>query len=244
MLIMQAHVLAESFTTTIHKKEQALVDLQVSSDKASKSELKFLKSQIRPHFIYNALNTIISVSRKDVPRAQELLIEFSNYLRGCFDFKDLEDIVPLENELEFIRSYIIIEQARFGEKLHVEYNIDDMGLMVPPLILQPLVENAVVHGIRPKPDGGNILIYVKQNGEKTRIGVQDDGDGIAPERIEHLIAGEEDARGVGIFNIAQRLNKLYGISLCIKNMDSGGLNVYMELPRNGGDSNDSGYAGR
>ncbi|HEX2939139.1 MAG TPA: 7TM diverse intracellular signaling domain-containing protein, partial [Ruminiclostridium sp.] len=106
MLFMQAHILAESFTLTIQKKDEALAQLQISSENERQAELKFLKSQIRPHFIHNALNTILPVSRKDVPRAQELLMEFSNYLRGCFDFKDLNDVIPLENELEFVRSYI------------------------------------------------------------------------------------------------------------------------------------------
>ncbi|HEX3040455.1 MAG TPA: histidine kinase [Caproiciproducens sp.] len=234
LLLMQAHVLAESFALTIQKKDEALAQLQISSERERQTELKFLKSQIRPHFIHNALNTILSVSRKDVPRAQELLMEFSSYLRGCFDFKDLNDVIPIESELEFVRSYIILEQARFGEKLQVEYDIDDESIMVPPLILQPLVENAVVHGIRPKPDGGKILIYVKRSGETTRIGVTDNGDGIDPEKADRLIAGEDTGRSVGIFNITKRLKKLYGISLCIKNMEGGGLDVYMELPRIGG----------
>ena len=102
--------------------------------------------------------------------------------------------------------------------------------MVPPLILQPLVENAIVHGIRHNPDGGNILVYVKNCSKFARIGVKDDGEGIAPERIEKLINGEEISRSVGIFNISNRLNKLYGTSLHIENLDSGGLDVYMELP--------------
>ncbi|OCN00051.1 hypothetical protein A7X67_11870 [Clostridium sp. W14A] len=222
MLLGQAHVLAESFAETIRKKEETLLQLQASLERERKSELKFLKSQIRPHFIHNALNTILSISRKDVPRSQELLVEFSSYLRGCFDFKNLEDMIPIEKELEFIRSYLSLEQARFGDRLKVRYDIDDQSVRVPPLILQPLVENAVIHGIRPKPDGGNILVYVKRVGDAVKIGVMDDGDGIPPERIEKLIAGKESGRGVGIYNITRRLKKIYHISLCIQNRDTGG----------------------
>lgn len=233
LLILQAFVLAKKFTVSLRTNEESLDQLRISSERERRLELKFLKSQIRPHFIHNALNTILSVSRKDVPRAQELLVEFSTYLRGCFDFNDLNDTVLIENELDFVRSYIILEQARFGDKLRVRYDIDDVNIMVPPLILQPLVENAVVHGIRPNPDGGTVLIYVKQNRETVRIGVQDSGAGIAPEKIESLLAGEGIGRSVGISNIAQRLNRIYATTLHIENIDGGGLNVYMELPTEG-----------
>jgi two-component system LytT family sensor kinase len=233
LMIMQAFVLAKNFTVTLQRNEEALNQLQISSERERRTELMFLRSQIRPHFIHNALNTIISISRKDTPLARNLLMEFSNYLRGCFDFKDLEDLVPLENELEFVRSYVILEQARFGETLRVEYDIDEENILVPPLILQPLVENAVVHGIRPKPDGGKILVYVKLNSGTIKIGVQDNGAGIDQEKIKRLLSGEDVNRGVGIFNISRRLKRMYGTSLMIKNMENGGLDVSMELPLKG-----------
>ena len=238
LLMTQAHILAESFADTLRKKEKAFEELEASQERERKSELKFLKSQIRPHFIYNALNTILSVSRRDVARAQQLLMEFSTYLRGCFDFKDLEDTIPVEKELVFVRSYLALEQARFGDRLKVQYEIDDTHFRVPPLILQPLVENAVVHGIRPKPDGGSIRVYVRRTGDTVRVGVEDDGVGIAPERIKNLASGEETSRSVGIYNITRRLQKMYHVSLCIRNRESGGADVYMELPWNGGLSND------
>ena len=123
ILILEAFVLARSFTKAIHKKEEVLAELIDSLERERKSELKFFKSQIRPHFIYNSLNTIISISRKDLPRSQKLLIQFSNYLRGFFDFKTLDDMVPIESEVEFIRSYVTLEQARFCEKLHEECSL-------------------------------------------------------------------------------------------------------------------------
>lgn len=242
LLMTQAHILAESFADTIQKKEKAFEELEASQERERKSELKFLKSQIRPHFIYNALNTILSVSRRDVARSQQLLMEFSTYLRGCFDFKDLEDTIPVEKELVFVRSYLALEQARFGGRLKVQYEIDDTHFRVPPLTLQPLVENAVVHGIRPKPDGGSILVYVRRAGDTVRVGVEDDGVGIDPERIKNLSSGEETSRSVGIYNITRRLQKMYHVSLCIRNRESGGADVYMELPWNGGLSNDKSHA--
>ena len=242
MLALEAFVLSRRFTALIRQNEVA-AELRITSERERAAELKFLKAQIRPHFLHNSLNTIISVSRKDIDRARELLIEFSTYLRGCFDFNDLNDEIPIENELEFLRSYLTLEQARFGEKLKVEYDIDDTGIMVPPLILQPLVENAVIHGVRPKPEGGTILIYVKRNGNLLRLGVKDDGCGISEARAALALSGGGKVRGVGLYNINQRLNKLYGTSLQIKNIESGGTDVFMELKTDGSDNNDPGKIG-
>lgn len=238
MLALQAYVLARRFTALLRKNEEALEELQVLSERERNVELKFLKAQIRPHFLHNSLNTIISVSRDDVNQARRLLMEFSNYLRGCFDFNNLDDEIPIENELGFIRSFLALEQARFGDKLRVNYDIDETGLMVPPLILQPLVENAVVHGIRSKPEGGTILVYVKRVDSLLRIGVKDDGCGIPEEKIATILSEKEHARGVGVFNINQRLNKLYGTSLRINPVDGGGVDVFMELRINGGNNCD------
>lgn len=233
MLMLEAYVLARRFTIALKEKETAFTALQISVERERNTELKFLKSQIRPHFLHNSLNTIISVSRKDTNRSRGLLIEFSKYLRGCFDFNNLDDVIPIENELGFIRSYIVLEQARFGEKLRVEYDIEETGLTVPPLVLQPLVENAVVHGIMSKPEGGIVLIYVKHSGSLIRLGVKDNGCGIPDEKADRILNGMESTRGVGINNINFRLQRLYGTSLQIKNICGGGVDVFMELPLSG-----------
>lgn len=243
MLTLEAFVLARRFVAERQRNEEMLEALRLSTQREQNAQLKFLKSQIRPHFVHNCLNTIISVSRDDMDQARDLLIEFSNYLRGCFDFKNLDDVIPIENELELIRSYMILEQARFGDRLRVEYDIDETSLMVPPLILQPLVENAVIHGIRPKPEGGKILIYVKCHGTITRLGVMDDGCGFPKERIGRILSGTETSRGVGIDNINQRLKKLFGSSLQIHNLESGGVDVFMEIQMNGDGENDTGSLG-
>lgn len=212
---------------------RTLVELKKSADKAIKAELKFLQSQIRPHFIHNALNTIVSISRRDPERARKLLVEFSHYLRNCFDFKDLQDAVPFERELNFVRSYVTIEQARFGEKLKVLWDIDELSFTVPPLILQPLVENAIIHGLRTKPQGGSIVVYVRQKPDKIRIGVKDDGSGMPPDRLAEMLDDNKSERGVGIININQRLRNLYGVSLIIESVQGEGTDIYMEIPIQG-----------
>jgi LytS/YehU family sensor histidine kinase len=105
-------------------------------ERAQQMELALLKSQIRPHFVHNALTTIISVSRKDGERARELLKDFSSYLRGFYDYES-DELVPIDQELEFIRAYVALEQARFGDRVQVEYRIEVSDALLPPLILQP-----------------------------------------------------------------------------------------------------------
>jgi len=231
MIMLQAYVLARNFTASIEYNEKSFIEIKNHIENERKSELKFLKSQIKPHFVNNALNTIISVSRTDIYKAQELLVEFSTYLRGCFDFKDIQDLIPLEREIEFIKAYVVLQQARFGDKIQVTYEMDDMSFMLPSLILQPLVENAITHGIREKKTMGNILIYEISHTNFVRIGVKDDGIGIDKERIEKLINGIEQSRGIGVYNITSRLQKTYGISLQIENIKEGGVDVYMDIPQ-------------
>lgn len=230
----EAFLIARQYSDAVAEKELAMKKVLVLQKEASAAELKFLKSQIRPHFINNALNAIISILRTDAAEARKLLVEFSKYLRCCYDFNNLEDTVPIENELSFVRSYLALEKARFRDKLCVEYRIDDVSIAIPPLVLEPLVENAVIHGIRNKPNGGTVLIYILDGENTVRIGVRDDGVGIAPERVEGLLSGSSGTRGVGIFNINQRLSKLYGISLQIENAADGGADIYMLIPKQNG----------
>jgi two-component system, LytTR family, sensor kinase len=191
---------------------------------AQKMEISFLKSQIRPHFIHNALATIISISRKDMERARDLLIDFSSYLRGCFDYEN-DDLIPLEQELEFIRAYVALEQARFGDTLKVEYRIETEGFLLPPLILQPLVENAFVHGLREKVGGGTVLIYTaRTTGGKVRIGVRDDGVGMGS-KVKNI-----QRQGIGIENINRRLARLYRTQLVFSVPHGEGCEVYLEIP--------------
>ena len=215
---------------------RTLMEMKESVDKALRAELKFLQSQIRPHFIHNALNTVVSISRRDAGQARRLLVEFSNYLRYCFDYENLEELVPLERELEFVRSYVSIERARFGERLKMEYDVDELLLRIPPLILQPLVENAVIHGLRTKPEGGSILVYVKKGDHKITLGVKDTGIGIPEALLAELKGGRRNTRGVGFANINQRLSKLYGASLQIESIEGKETDVFMEIPMTGGAS--------
>ena len=194
---------------------------------AQELEIAHLKGQIRPHFIHNSLTTIISISRTKPDRARELLVDFSSYLRGFYDYES-DEMVPFSQELELVSAYVALEQARFGEKLHVEYCIESKDFLLPPLMLQPLVENAFIHGLREKDNGGTVTIYSKRikNG-KIRVGVRDDGIGL-------IKKGASSRRGVGTENINRRLSKLYRTSLVFLIPDGGGCEVYLEIPHKKG----------
>ncbi|HWP96127.1 MAG TPA: histidine kinase [Syntrophomonadaceae bacterium] len=194
-------------------------------NEAQRMELGLLKSQIRPHFVHNALATIISVSRKEPERSRALLMDFSSYLRGCYDYEG-DDLIPMEEELSFVQAYVALEQARFGDKLKVEYQIEVGNILVPPLILQPLVENAFIHGLREKEEGGTVVVYaVKDKGNSVRIGVRDDGVGMNAKPKDDL-----KRNGIGIGNINRRLSRLYHTQLTFVVPEGEGCEVYMDLP--------------
>lgn len=191
--------------------------------RAQQLEVAFLKSQIRPHFIHNSLNAIISISRGDADRARDLLSEFSSYLRGFYDY-DSDELITIGQELELVRAYVALEQARFGEHVKMEYDIESERLLLPPLILQPLIENAFIHGLREKEGGGTVVIYAKRtNKGKALLGVRDDGVGL------HAKDASE-RQGVGIANINRRLTRMYRTQLVFSMPEGGGCEVSMEIP--------------
>lgn len=222
--------IAKRYIKNYNEKEHMKILLENMYISTQDDQLKFLKAQIKPHFVHNALNSIISISRTDSERSRELLIEFSQYLRNSLDFENLENLIPIDREIQFIKSYLIIEKERFGEKINIEYDLDNINIKIPPLILQPLVENAIHHGIRKKANGGIINIYVKKYKNEIYIGVKDDGVGIPESKIDNLLKGIENNQGIGLFNINQRLMRIYQTSLKIENNTTGGVNIYFKVP--------------
>jgi len=225
--------LAKPFDTDeLLARVKTLIQLKQSVDKARVSELAFLQAQIKPHFLYNALNTFVSISLYDVDKARNLITEFGNYLRRSFDFKDLSQLAPLKNELELVRAYLEIEKARFEERIEVAYDLpDDLEARVPILMLQPIVENAVVHGILPKDEGGRIEICIKRDETALYFKVKDNGAGMEPERKDNIFK-REFGRGVGLSNIDNRLKKLYGKGLQINSIPGVGTEVTWWVPVN------------
>ncbi len=219
------------YDRSVRENERILIEMNRADERERKLELQFLKSQIRPHFINNALNAIISISRTDSEKSIKLLIEFSRYLQSCYRVQNLEDKVPIENELSFVRSYVMLEQARYPDALCVEYDIDSIFLMIPPLTLQPLVENAIIHGVRGKSGVGHVLVYVKDFIDYVKVGVMDDGVGFDPTIMQTLLSEEARCTGVGIYNINRRIKRFYNTGLYLENRSEGGANAYIIIPK-------------
>ncbi len=191
---------------------------------AQQVEMAALKGQIRPHFIHNALSAIISTSRHDPEQSRELLIDFSDYLRGRYSYSDM-DFISIEQEMEIVQTYVKLEQARFGERIQVQYQLEADHFLIPPLTLQPLVENALVHGLRGKEEGGRVTVYTRRRNRMVRIGVTDNGLGFKPGNHQDKVG-----LGIAIENINRRLAKLYGTGLKYYFPAGGGCEVYLEIP--------------
>ena len=183
------------------------------------SELKALQSQINPHFLFNVLNTMTSLIRTNPEKAREVTIDLSNYLRYNLD-NNLKS-VELIKELNQIDTYIKIEKARFGDKLNIIYDVDESlyNFQIPSLIIQPLVENSIKHGILKKRDNGFVKIIVKKIDKDIEVAIEDDGVGIEQVVIDNLDKKIEE--NIGLKNVHQRLKLLYGEGLNITKLEQG-----------------------
>lgn len=202
------------------RKVQYEVELK---NTALKSELSAIKAQLNPHFLYNVFNTINASVPKEMEDTREMIAELADLFR--YQLKaSREDLVTLEEELDFVNKYLKLEQRRFEDRLEINIDVADVLLSrkIPPMLLQPLVENSVKHGISPLVKGGKINIIIKEQHEKLIFEINDTGVGVEDkERIFNL--------GVGISNTQKRLQKMYDSSLQFSDNIPSGLKVYFEL---------------
>ena len=193
---------------------------------ANKAELKALQTKINPHFLFNALNAIASTTRKNPDKARELIINLSGYMRYNLEVSD--ELIDIHKELEQVRDYVQIEMARFGNRLTVEYEIDEVNVNIPSLLIQPLVENAIIHGILKQKGPGVVTISVKDLGNKVRISVKDTGAGISEDVIRQLLHDDVPANKIGLYNVHQRVKLIYGHGLVIHRL-SPGTEVFFDI---------------
>ncbi|MBW1820983.1 MAG: histidine kinase [Deltaproteobacteria bacterium] len=222
--------LANLFSTQLE-----LEDIQLKTQLLAQAEIKRLQSQIKPHFLFNSLNTITSFCRTNPGKARELLIDLSSYLRKSLE--NHKDFVTVADELQQVKSYLSIEKARFGERIKVSI---DMKLgceewPIPPLIIQPLVENAVRHGVSVKEDGGSVQVTVSKLNSELHVSVRDDGVGMSKKQSEDIFRKnnlEYSSEGIGLKNINQRMEQIYGPQYKIvieSGMESGTI-VNLRIP--------------
>lgn len=191
------------------------------------SRLRLMVSQIQPHFIYNTLSSIRTLIKLNPDQAYELVYDFSKYLRANIDSIGQEGLIPFARELEHIRSYCKIEQLRFGKKLAILYEIEEDQFPVPPLSIQPLVENAIKHGIRGKEGSGTVKIHSFKSSQFYVVEVLDDGAGFD-------VDGERPAGSAGIKNIQIRLKELVDSTLEITSIPGKGTKAVVMVPENAG----------
>ncbi|MDF2718522.1 MAG: response regulator, partial [Paenibacillus sp.] len=215
----------------LQARSRTLLEMKRSAEEAVRSETAFLQAQIKPHFLYNSLNTIITLCLEEPQAAHDLLLQLSRYLRGSFDFKNKDRVVPLRKELELTEAYLQIERARFGDRLRIRYESDaGADCLLPPMTIQPLVENAVRHGITKKEEGGTVTVTIRAEAEFIVIIVEDDGVGMTAAADDLLTKDREGNGGVGLRNIHQRLLRMYGSGLDIGRSHGGGTKVSLRIP--------------
>ncbi|WP_138753943.1 hybrid sensor histidine kinase/response regulator [Paenibacillus sinopodophylli] len=208
---------------------KSLLAMKNSSEQAVRREMDFLQAQITPHFLYNSLNALVGLSYKNVDKLREMIYHLSTYLRAKFTFVFQSEFIDLKKELELVEAYLAIEQLRFGDRLKVYYHIEDgIHVMLPPLTLQPIVENAVRHGIGQKPEGSSIHITIGRIGNGIAITVEDDGAGMDESTLRKL--DNSEAGGVGIANVNRRLQVLYGGKLSLHSSPGHGTQVKLHIP--------------
>ncbi|MGL5330046.1 MAG: LytS/YhcK type 5TM receptor domain-containing protein [Peptostreptococcaceae bacterium] len=185
-----------------------------------KAEIKALQTQINPHFLFNALNTITSFIRINPSKARELIINLSTYMRYNLEVND--DLIDIHKELEQVKAYVEIEKARFGEKLKIIYDIeDDINRRIPSLIIQPLVENAIIHGLRKNGGYGTVRIGAKDEGKYLKVWVENDGITIDEEVIKNVYNDNMPENKIGLYNVHLRLKLIYGQGVTISRLKPG-----------------------
>jgi two-component system LytT family sensor kinase len=202
------------------------IKLEQQKSLLMEARLQALTSQINPHFLFNTLNSVSSLIRTNPEQARVMILKLSRILRRLL--RKHEHLSPLRDELEFIDDYLSIEQVRYG-KLRFEKHIEPrtMDMLVPSMLLQPLVENCIKHGLSGKVEGGTIVLRARREGSMLYVSVEDDGAGISPERLSNLMGS-----GIGVNNVRERLKVLFGDDgmLHIESEQGRGTRVEIQVP--------------
>lgn len=211
---------------------RALTMLNQSIQERLRMEAAYLQAQIQPHFLFNTLNSLMVLSDIDTEHMRKLGDAFSSYLRISFNYLNTGELVKLSYELELVEAYLFIEKTRFEDRLSVVLNVEpDLPLLLPPLSIQPLIENAVRHGLLSRNVGGTLCLSITRHEGYTRIEVKDNGKGIEPEKVAELLHATPGGKGgIGIVNTNRRLLQRYGQGLSIVSEPGEGTMVSFDIP--------------
>lgn len=194
----------------------------------AESRVAIAVSQIQPHFLFNALNSICYLCESNPKEAQGALREFSGYLRTNIDSIGVTRPVPFSAELDHVKTYLKLEKMRFEDDLNIEYDIETTAFKVPPLSVQPLVENAVKHGVCKKPGGGTVRLCTQEHADRFEVVVRDDGAG-----FDTAAAPNDGREHVGIRNVRQRLWAMCNASLAVESKPGCGTTATISIPKEG-----------
>ena len=210
-----------------------LAELAESRAALMEAELRALRAQISPHFIYNSLGAIASFVRTDPERARELLLEYADFTR--YSFRQHGDFTTLAEELRSIERYLVLEKARFGDRLRVVTRVapEVLSVRLPFLSVQPLVENAVRHGLEAKDGDGTITVIAHDAGSECVITIEDDGVGGDPEIVRAALAGDTTSASVGLANVDERMRTVYGnaYGIIVETAPGHGTMVTLRVPK-------------
>lgn len=219
-LMLFVHI---SDTLNDYKKAQKAAELE---KEVAEINMTLMLSQIQPHFLYNALNSIKYLIKKDPQKAESTVVKFSGYLRSNMDSLTQKEPITFSKELEHVKNYADIEMIRFGDRLNIEYDIKVTDFTVPPLTLQPIVENAIKHGVTQKAEGGTVKIKTWETASYNVVCVEDDGVGF------DINEEKNDGRShVGVTNIKKRLGVMLDASIEIESIIGKGTTVIIKIPK-------------
>jgi two-component system, LytTR family, sensor kinase len=227
-LVVLSSVICVATAVKIWNNTRNEMNLEQHQQLLLKARMDALTSQINPHFLFNTLNTVSSLIRFDPDMARGVVLKLSNILRRLL--RKHETFVPLREELAFIDDYLDIEVIRFGpDKLQIFKEIDEESLdsFVPSMLLQPIVENSIKHGLAPRLEGGQIHLRTRRRDGRLRIEIEDNGMGMSSERLAEVYGG-----GIGISNVHERLRLLYGdqFGMDIRSREGEGTQIHIEIP--------------
>lgn len=219
--------LADLFSTQLE-----LEDIQIKERLLAREEIRRLQAQINPHFLFNALNTIASFCRTNSGRARDLLQDLAVFMRRNLHGGD--GFVPLAEEMNHVRSYLTIEQARFGGRIRAELDMQDCceDWPVPAFLIQPLVENGIKHGLAGREEGGLVQVQARMEDGELHVWVEDDGVGMPGSRARALLEDDGEGECIGVANCNRRLRQIYGAQygLQIESRPGGGTMVGLRIP--------------
>jgi two-component system LytT family sensor kinase len=207
--------------------------LEASAEQAAQAELRALRAEISPHFVYNALTVIAALVSSEPDRSRELMLDFADYIR--YSLAKHGEYTTVADEFHAIETYLALQRAVLGERLQVQVRVapEVLAVALPYLVLQPLVENAVRHGIEPRTGTGHVQVRGEAEGNDCVISVEDDGVGMDPALAESILAGRGGTDSVGLANVDRRLRNVYGpwYGLVVETAKDEGTRVVVRIPR-------------